>query len=1349
MKKLNHLLKDTITYGKYFLLFLLLVVENTHLGALTITENLRGTSSPNFIFGGDAYLTAAAKEDTDGEGWLRLTQDSTWQTGYALLKQAFPSKLGLIIDFEFMIWHTNPAAGGADGICVFLYDANTPVFNIGAFGGSLGYAQRKTGTREIPGVSNGFLGLGIDELGNYSNPTEGRVNGPGHIANCIGLRGPESADYVWLTGSGKLPYDLQIGGFATRPNDASNYRQMQIEISPTSNGGSGNQYTVTARIKTSSTGNFQTVFGPYTLPYDAPDSLKLGFAASTGANFNKHDVRNLLITTSTGVRVKKSVDKSLVRVGDSLTYTLDMLNQGDEDITGLKLSDVFSMPSCFQITSITFDNQGNTANTATGYSASDLSNIAVSLAAYGNSQLIIKGKVIDYPSNGVITNTATLDLGTSGVTDTDITNNVSSVSTFVLNDDEKISLVKTVSNSTDFQLGDVVKYNFTVSNPGEVSLSNVELTDNKLSPAPVYVSGDMKSDNILEPGESWLYTGNYTVTQADIDSGKIVNQAIVTSLDPNNVAVTDTSGTSATNNDPTVVLLNNNSKITLVKTVSSSGAYSLGSTIRYLFSVSNTGNTVLSNISITDNKLSSVVYQSGDINLNGKLDVGETWLYTGEYIVTQTDIDTGEVTNSATVTAKDSKNNDVTDISGTSASNDEPTVTPINPTSKIALTKVISNSGPFKSGDEIKYSLTVSNTGNTDLSDISITDKRLPNPVIYINGDVNNDNLLNVPETWTYSGNYIVTQADVDSGFVSNIATVTAKDPSSNTVQDISGPTIYEDAPTKTILPQHPEIALIKTVSNSGTFRLGDIIRYDFTVANTGNVTLQIDSLSDTKLLKTNIAFVSGDVNANDLLDVGEIWVYSGSYQVIQADVDSGQVVNSAVVYALDPSNATVTDISGSTTINDYPTVTPVAQNGKIALVKSVTSTGSYVLGSTVSYNFSVTNTGSVTLSDVSVTDSNLSGDITKVTDDANGKLDIGETWSYTGTYTVTQADIDAGYILNSATVTAKDPQDKDVNDISGSAINNDNPTVTIVFQAGRIALVKEATNDGPFKLGSEIEYTFTVENTGTVTLTEPVINDSRLSQAPEYQNGDLNTDNKLGVDESWIYVGRYTVTQADVNAGTITNSAIVVAYDTQGNLVKDISGTTVANDSATVTSVNQSPIANPDSVTTKMDIPVLISILDNDVPGSTSLNTDSIQIISQPQHGTVIVQPDGTVLYTPDENYVGTDQFTYTVKDINGNVSNVTTVDITILDNQLFIPNVFTPNGDGTNEFFEIKGIDSYSNAELLIYNRWGSEVYHSTSYQNDWDGNGLNEGTYYYLLKLKKGDKITAYKGWVLLKR
>jgi gliding motility-associated-like protein/uncharacterized repeat protein (TIGR01451 family) len=105
----------------------------------------------------------------------------------------------------------------------------------------------------------------------------------------------------------------------------------------------------------------------------------------------------------------------------------------------------------------------------------------------------------------------------------------------------------------------------------------------------------------------------------------------------------------------------------------------------------------------------------------------------------------------------------------------------------------------------------------------------------------------------------------------------------------------------------------------------------------------------------------------------------------------------------------------------------------------------------------------------------------------------------------------------------------------------------------------------------------------------------------------------------------------------------------------------------------------------------------------------------------------------------------TETDPDLSNNTSSNT---IVLLG--LTIPNVFTPNGDGVNDTFEIPGLGGFMANELTVMNRWGSTVYQKKGYHNEWNGEGLNEGTYFYLLKVQLASGAwDVYKGYITLLR
>lgn len=100
---------------------------------------------------------------------------------------------------------------------------------------------------------------------------------------------------------------------------------------------------------------------------------------------------------------------------------------------------------------------------------------------------------------------------------------------------------------------------------------------------------------------------------------------------------------------------------------------------------------------------------------------------------------------------------------------------------------------------------------------------------------------------------------------------------------------------------------------------------------------------------------------------------------------------------------------------------------------------------------------------------------------------------------------------------------------------------------------------------------------------------------------------------------------------------------------------------------------------------------------------------------------------------------------------ANNTSTDEKKIVGNIKVPNVITPNGDGKNDVLKIEGIELYKENTLAIFNRWGNEVYRSAgNYQNNWSGEGLSEGTYYYVLKLVSKEGVaSSATGYITLLR
>jgi gliding motility-associated-like protein len=112
----------------------------------------------------------------------------------------------------------------------------------------------------------------------------------------------------------------------------------------------------------------------------------------------------------------------------------------------------------------------------------------------------------------------------------------------------------------------------------------------------------------------------------------------------------------------------------------------------------------------------------------------------------------------------------------------------------------------------------------------------------------------------------------------------------------------------------------------------------------------------------------------------------------------------------------------------------------------------------------------------------------------------------------------------------------------------------------------------------------------------------------------------------------------------------------------------------------------------------------------------------------------------------------TYTLNIASGNVCGTSSDSVFVkVYDKVVIPNVFSPNGDGINDTWQIEALAAYVDADVSIFNRWGQPVFHSTGYARPWDGtyNGkpLPVATYYYIINLHNSMPVLS--GWVAILR
>lgn len=262
-------------------------------------ESFQGTTATGWNFvtgdqGAGPSLTAATGVDTDGSGWLRLTNNTNYQANAVWLNTAIPSVSNTIqVSFDMAMWGNSANPG--DGIGFFLWDASVP-FSTGASGGSFGYAQ-KTGT---DGMTNGYIGVALDVYGNYSSATEGREGGlgTGLYPDRVGVRGPGNGqtgyDYIDSTVSTLAPYSLDFASNTSRPDQSTQYRKVRITLDSND--------LLTVEVQFGENGLWVTLFSQdITSLGIRPDQLRLGYSASTGDATEYYEIRNLTVTaTGTG-----------------------------------------------------------------------------------------------------------------------------------------------------------------------------------------------------------------------------------------------------------------------------------------------------------------------------------------------------------------------------------------------------------------------------------------------------------------------------------------------------------------------------------------------------------------------------------------------------------------------------------------------------------------------------------------------------------------------------------------------------------------------------------------------------------------------------------------------------------------------------------------------------------------------------------------------------------------------------------------------------------------------------------------------------------------------------------------
>ena len=712
--------------------------------------------------------------------------------------------------------------------------------------------------------------------------------------------------------------------------------------------------------------------------------------------------------------------------------------------------------------------------------------------------------------------------------------------------DERVIEI-TAGSSTHKYTGD----KFTVDKSEITSVT--KLVDKQFYKATYSGSQQLVGESESKVENIWIYDGNEDVTRnykIDLKPGKII--------------VTD--GTDTDKVDE---------KLIINKTAKQTSGYEVGSVVKFTISIKNIFS---SKQDVILEELPGVQFDKYEDDatwfeklVNGvkdglsaenqktiTIDPGEIWEGDVFYRITEKDIINGEFVNKATVKLGGKTYEAKCDVK-TVEPNGHIKITKTKAAIRDAEGNIVSRDPGL--GDIIEYNIQVENKGNLVMKNVVLTDEL---PITFIpnmldggrveNGKVVFDELgINGHKKITVQ--YKVTESDILRGSVTNVATATAEVP-----EGAPDPTIEPGTVTTDTADPNGHITLTKHVLDpKAEYAFGATVQYKIEATNDGNVTVENLVVEDERTgntVENGNAFTIAKIEPGETLTVGEV-----SYTIAEEDIKAPQSKMTNI--------ATGTGKTGVLNPDTNTEIPVIVEEGKadvtvekdrpsLSIVKTADKTTDVKPGDVITYTITVTNNGNVTINNIMAEDA-LTGKIGENALINNGTLAPRESKTFTETYEVTEKDILAGKVVNTATV-------KGDNTVPGGENPEDEASVEIPTAAIDANYMVEKFVQNPqaqYRVGNTISYTIMVKNLGNVSLENVVVEDQLRNATGRVTfttvNGNsineidpmapgtrvtLNPDNTVTIaalapGEEVILNCQYTVVRADAGRN-IQNAAVV-----------------------------------------------------------------------------------------------------------------------------------------------------------------------------------------------------------------
>ena len=484
-----------------------------------------------------------------------------------------------------------------------------------------------------------------------------------------------------------------------------------------------------------------------------------------------------------------------------------------------------------------------------------------------------------------------------------------------------------------------------------------------------------------------------------------------------------------------------------------------------------------------------------------------------------------------------------------------------------------------------------------------------------------------------------------------------------------------------------PSITLSKTLMSpvDSIANVGDPVQFRLVITNTGNTTISALILNDTytsSCLTYESASTAPSTIGSDTLTWNSLSIpVAGN---ITIDVN----FTGAGTAGCDPTtNSATTSGGGVPDQNDNAVVT--ITNPLASITKTRTSSVNADVGDTILFDVVVTNTGTTMLSTIPLTDDFSAFCMSFDTATSAGASympdGIGSgflLWNNVGPLNASQSrTISLKFIaLNGCVPATNEGEVSSVVDENGDDVPSVSDTDTvIILENPLIGLAKSLSSI--VENGSDsytITFLLTIENFGNVGLSDLKIFDDIVTQFLGYSPGVFSaTDGSLTANVSWDGTSASNILASGQILAVGASGTVSVSFDitvltsTTINNIATARGTSPIDEEVTDTStdgldpddndnddnpdentptavaiLNDPPIAIIDRDTTNEDIAVIIVILTNDSDTDGNIDTTSVMVTDSASNGTVQVNVDGTITYTPDSNFNGLDTFVYKVFD-------------------------------------------------------------------------------------------------------